>query len=518
MAVDEDREHPEPIVRAIRHEILVVEPDRATALDDRRRRSTYGGDPVRQLVDVADRRREADEANVLWKVDHHLLPDRAPIGILEEVHFVEHDETEVVQEPRAAVDHVAQDLGGHHDDGGVTVDRVVPGQQAHVVLAVHGDEVTELLVRERLDRRRVERPLPREASEVDAVLRHDGLAAPGRHRNDHVLATIERIERIDLESIDAERVLRDECLPIGPTGDAVAGHSSTGRRRTTSHPTRIAMKYRIIIGTPSNASVIGSPEGVMTAAIDCDRHEGESPTLQQSLGSDGADQLEADDEDGQQEPEAEREDHQPDQADVAADREDLVDVRTRPGDQELECLPNGEIGECAARCEQHDRHQDERNCVLLLLRVQRRHGEAPGLPEQDRQREDDSAVHTDAHPGRNALRRAEVVQGGVAEVLRFARAQVDVRFAQEVQDLVVERDDQDHADRDGQRTADDPDSEFTEVLRQRHGVRGCDLVFVGTHQDAGPLCSASDSPGTEPLAGGGAPADGAEAAEGSTRR
>ncbi len=60
--------------------------------------------------------------------------------------------------------------------------------------------------------------------------------------------------------------------------------------------------------------VTGSPDGVITAAITAIDDEREPPALQQSLGRDDADQLEADDEDRQQEPEAEREDHQPDQA------------------------------------------------------------------------------------------------------------------------------------------------------------------------------------------------------------
>ena len=59
--------------------------------------------------------------------------------------------------PRAGVEHVAQDLGGHHDDRRLAVDRGVTGEQPDRVGAVPRDQLGVLLVRQRLDRRRVER-------------------------------------------------------------------------------------------------------------------------------------------------------------------------------------------------------------------------------------------------------------------------------------------------------------------------------------------------------------------------
>ena len=152
---------------------------------------------------------------MLGQVDHHFLPHRPAIRVLQEVHLVEDDEAEVVQEPRPSVDHVAQHLGGHHHDRRVAVDRVVAGQEADLVVAVHGDEVTELLVRERLDRCRVERPQAGASGRVDAVLRDDRLAAPGRNCDDDVVAAIERVEGLVLEPIDRERVPGDEVGPVG---------------------------------------------------------------------------------------------------------------------------------------------------------------------------------------------------------------------------------------------------------------------------------------------------------------
>ena len=59
-------------------------------------------------------------------------PHRAAVRILEEVHLVEHDDAEIVERRRPSVDHVAQDLGRHHHDRCVAVDRVVAGQQPDV--------------------------------------------------------------------------------------------------------------------------------------------------------------------------------------------------------------------------------------------------------------------------------------------------------------------------------------------------------------------------------------------------
>ena len=124
------------VVRPVAHQVVVVEPDRTAKLDDRCRRAAHGLDPRRKLGGVAHGGGQADQADVGRQVDDHLLPHGAAVGVLEEVHLVEHDEAEVVQGRGPGVDHVAQDLGRHHDDRGVPVDRVVARQQAHLAGAV----------------------------------------------------------------------------------------------------------------------------------------------------------------------------------------------------------------------------------------------------------------------------------------------------------------------------------------------------------------------------------------------
>jgi len=56
-----------------------------------------------------------------------------------------------------------------------------------------------------------------------------------------VLAPVERLERVDLESVDRERVPGDEFVSeLGPPRRPA--HVSAGRRRTTSHPNKMARK------------------------------------------------------------------------------------------------------------------------------------------------------------------------------------------------------------------------------------------------------------------------------------
>ena len=144
------------------------------------------------------------------QVDDHLLPHRPAIGVLQEVHLVEDHEAEVGQRRRPGVDHVAQHLGRHHDGRRVAVDGVVAGQQPDLADAVAGGEVAVLLVRQRLERRGVERPQPAPAHRLDAVLGDDRLAAPGRRGDDDVPAGVDGVERLDLEAVELERVAGDD--------------------------------------------------------------------------------------------------------------------------------------------------------------------------------------------------------------------------------------------------------------------------------------------------------------------
>ncbi len=163
------------------------------------------------MLTVADRHTSRTRVG---QVDDHFLPHRAAVGVLQEVHLVEHDDGEVVERRAAGVDHVAQHLGGHHHHRRVAVDRVVAGEQADVLRAEPGDEIVELLVRQRLDRRGVERSLAVGDRGVDGVLGDHGLAAARRRGDEHRLTVVERVEGAQLELVEREAVVGDQ---LGPT-------------------------------------------------------------------------------------------------------------------------------------------------------------------------------------------------------------------------------------------------------------------------------------------------------------
>lgn len=124
----------------------------------------------------------------------------------------------------ARVQHVAEDFGGHDHDRRIAVDAVVTGEQADLVGAVPLDEVGVLLVRQCLDRRRVEALAALVEGEVDGELADDGLAGARGRGDEHALARFERLARLDLEGVQTEFVhLAEGGQRGGQIGVAGAG-------------------------------------------------------------------------------------------------------------------------------------------------------------------------------------------------------------------------------------------------------------------------------------------------------
>ena len=150
----------------------------------------------------------------------------------------------------------------------VPVDRVVAREEAHLASAVVVTEVAELLVRERLQRRRVEGPPAISPCRLDAVLGDGGFPAAGRRGHDDVVPVVEGVDGIDLELVEREREARRRARRGQDARRPVSQDGARARRlrRSKSEPMPIAMKYRMAIGTARAASEIGSPDGVITAA------------------------------------------------------------------------------------------------------------------------------------------------------------------------------------------------------------------------------------------------------------
>ena len=160
------------------------------------------------------------------QVDQDLLPHRAAVRILQVVHLVHDDALQAAQGVAALVQHVAQDLGGHHHDGGLAVDRVVAGQQPDALAAVGRHEVAVLLVRQRLERRGVEAFPPAVQRALDRELGHHRLAGAGRRGDQHRMTGVQRLDRVDLERIERE------VIPLG-------------ERRWGGHPASLGTGFRV---------------------------------------------------------------------------------------------------------------------------------------------------------------------------------------------------------------------------------------------------------------------------------
>ncbi len=196
----------EQVVQPRPGEHVLPQRDRAVLVDDDLGAAAHLGEPVAELFRVADRRGQRDDADAFRQVDDHLFPDGAARAVGEVVHLVKHHVAEVLQRARARVEHVAQDLGGHHHDGSVAVDGVVAGEQADRVGVVAPDQVVVLLVGQRLDRRGVEALLALGERQVDRVLADDGLAGSGGGRDEDPVPVGQRGAGGDLERVEVEVV------------------------------------------------------------------------------------------------------------------------------------------------------------------------------------------------------------------------------------------------------------------------------------------------------------------------
>ena len=87
-------------------------------------------DPGGDLGGIRNRRREAHELNVLRAEDDRLFPGGAALRVGQVMDLVEDDAVDIVDIPWGLQQHVAQHLGGHHEDLGVGVLGHVAGEQA----------------------------------------------------------------------------------------------------------------------------------------------------------------------------------------------------------------------------------------------------------------------------------------------------------------------------------------------------------------------------------------------------
>ena len=166
-------------------------------------------DPVGELPGVGHRGREGHQLHRRRAVDDRFLPDGAALGVVHVMALIEHHRLHVMEGVVGLaidlrIEHVAEDLGGHHHDAGLAVEAQVAGEQAHVLGAELVAEIAQLLIGEGLERRCVEHLAPMGQGPVNGVLAHQGLAGAGGGAHHHRMADVQGIDRLQLEGIERE--------------------------------------------------------------------------------------------------------------------------------------------------------------------------------------------------------------------------------------------------------------------------------------------------------------------------
>ena len=138
-------------------------------------------------------------------MDDRFFPHGAALGIIHVVALVEHHRLHALQRVISRigfrVEHVAEDLGGHHHHLGLPVEAHITGEQPHPLGAKLLAEIAQLLVGERLQRRGVKNLLAMGQGPVDGVFAHQGLARTSGRTHHNRMALLEGVDRLQLEII-----------------------------------------------------------------------------------------------------------------------------------------------------------------------------------------------------------------------------------------------------------------------------------------------------------------------------
>ena len=187
-------------------------------------------EPARKGLGLVQGGRQKDELDRRIQKNHGLLPDLAPIGVVDVVALVKDDGAEALEaeggreaEPlrlRALlVQKVAQNLRRHDDDLGVGAELDVARHDADRVVLELGSEVVVFLVGEGLDGGRVKDPFALGQAMVDLVFAHEGLARARLGTDKDMVALVNGRNGVLLEGVQGERI--GECRRVEVCGDGL---------------------------------------------------------------------------------------------------------------------------------------------------------------------------------------------------------------------------------------------------------------------------------------------------------
>ena len=163
--------------------------------------------PVRQLLPVGHGGGESQQLHRPWAVDDGFFPDGAPLAVVHVVALIEdhrlHPRQGIVQFA-LAVEHVAEDLRGHHHHRRLPIDGQIPREQPHPLGAELPAKIPQFLVGEGLEGSGVEDPPAMGQGPVDGVFPDEGLTGAGGGAHHQGLALIDGGQGLLLEGIQGE--------------------------------------------------------------------------------------------------------------------------------------------------------------------------------------------------------------------------------------------------------------------------------------------------------------------------
>ena len=165
-------------------------------------------DPVGQLPGIGHGGGERYQLHRGWAVNDRLLPDRAPLRVVHVVALIEHHRFHISQGIvmliRLGVEHVAEDLRGHHHDGGLAIHAEVTGHQTHVLRAELIAEIAQFLIGESLQRCGVEDLLAMGQGTMNGVFTDQGFAGSCGGTDHDRMSLVEGIHGLQLKIIQRE--------------------------------------------------------------------------------------------------------------------------------------------------------------------------------------------------------------------------------------------------------------------------------------------------------------------------
>ena len=107
-------------------------------------------DPIGELPRIGNGGGQRHQLNGRWAVNNRFFPDGAPLRIIHVVAFIEHDRLDIgkriVMLIRFGIEHVAEDLGGHHHHSSLAVNAQVTRHQANIFCSKLFTKIAQLLI------------------------------------------------------------------------------------------------------------------------------------------------------------------------------------------------------------------------------------------------------------------------------------------------------------------------------------------------------------------------------------